>query len=94
LVLLAAASPVRADPPIWHVHSPKADIVLFGSVHLLSADTQWLTPALTQDLAHADAIWFEIPIDTAGQAEAAQLAVQRGLLPAGETLSETVGPIV
>jgi len=76
------------------VHSAKADVVLFGSVHLLSADTQWLTPALAQDLARADSIWFEIPIDAAGQAEAARLALQRGLAPADQTLSATVGPAV
>jgi uncharacterized protein YbaP (TraB family) len=74
------------------VASSKADIALFGSVHLLSADTAWLTPALARDLAGADALWFEIPIDAAGQAEAAKLAVQRGLLPEDQTLSATVGP--
>jgi uncharacterized protein YbaP (TraB family) len=89
---LTAASPAFADPPIWRVHSAKTDITLFGSVHLLSADTTWLTPALAHDLADADAIWFEIPIDAAGQAQAGQLALQRGLLPADQTLSATVGP--
>jgi len=67
---------------------------MFGSVHLLSADTTWLTPELAHDLAAADALWFEIPIDAAGQAEAGQLALQRGLLPADQTLSATVGPAV
>jgi uncharacterized protein YbaP (TraB family) len=94
VLLIASASPARADPPIWHVVSGKTDITLFGSVHLLSADTTWLTPALAHDLAQADALWFEIPIDAAGQAQAAQLALQRGLLPPDQTLSATVGPTV
>jgi uncharacterized protein YbaP (TraB family) len=93
-LFLSAASPALAAPPIWHVKAGKTDITLFGSVHLLSADTTWLTPALAHDLAEADAIWFEIPINAAGQAEAAQLALQRGLLPADQTLSATVGPAV
>jgi len=93
-ITLAAASPALAAPPIWHVVRDKTDITLFGSVHLLSADTTWLTPELAHDVANADAIWFEIPIDTAGQAEVGQLAVQRGLLPADQTLSATVGPAV
>jgi uncharacterized protein YbaP (TraB family) len=92
--LLALASPALAAPPIWHVISGSTDITLFGSVHLLSADTTWLTPALARDLAEADSIWFEIPIDAAGQAEAAQLALQRGRLPADQTLSATVGPAI
>ncbi len=94
VLVLALASPALAAPPIWHVVSGKTDLTLFGSVHLLSADTTWLTPALAHDLAEADAIWFEIPIDAAGQAEAGQLALQRGLLPADQTLSATVGPAV
>jgi uncharacterized protein YbaP (TraB family) len=92
--LFLFAAPALADPPIWHVQAGKTDITLFGSVHLLSADTAWLTPALAHDLADADAIWFEIPIDAAGQAEAARLALQRGLLPADQTLSAIVGPAV
>jgi uncharacterized protein YbaP (TraB family) len=92
LALLALATPALADPPIWHAHGPKAQVTLFGSVHLLSPDTQWLTPALARDLANADAIWFEIPIDAAGQAQAGQLALQRGLLPPNQTLSAVVGP--
>jgi len=91
---LAIAAPALADPPIWHVRGAKTDVTLFGSVHLLSADTTWLTPALAHDLSDADAIWFEIPIDAVGQAEAAQLALARGLLPADQTLSATVGPTV
>jgi len=93
-ITLAAASPALAAPPIWHVVRDKTDITLFGSVHLLSADTTWLTPELAHDVANADAIWFEFAIDTAGQAEVGQLAVQRGLLPADQTLSATVGPAV
>jgi uncharacterized protein YbaP (TraB family) len=93
-ITLLASAPALADPPIWHVNSRNTAITLFGSVHLLSADTAWLTPALSRDLADADAIWFEIPVDAADQAQAAQLAVQRGLSPADQTLSATVGPAV
>ena len=50
-VLLAAllalpAFPAAADPPIWRVHGRGGEIVLFGSVHLLSPGLAWTSPAL------------------------------------------------
>jgi uncharacterized protein YbaP (TraB family) len=88
----ALAGEAAAAPPIWHVRSGSAVITLFGSVHLLSAATQWRTPAFDADLAAADEVWFEIPFDSASQMAASQMALQRGLLPAGQTLSSLLTP--
>jgi uncharacterized protein YbaP (TraB family) len=82
----ALAAGADAAPPIWHVQGPHAEITLFGSVHLLSRDTTWRTAAFDADLAKADEVWFEIPFDPASQQEATHAALQRGLLPAGQTL--------
>ena len=92
ILSLAFVAGAKAAPPIWHVHGPHAEITLFGSVHLLSRDTSWRTPAFDADLAHADAVWFEIPFDAASQAAAGQAALKRGLLPTGETLSPLLTP--
>jgi uncharacterized protein len=82
-----------AAPPVWHLKEPGGGkITLFGSVHLLSDATQWRNPALNADLAGAGAVWFEIPIDAEAQAEATQLAFQKGLLPDGQTLSAILPP--
>jgi uncharacterized protein YbaP (TraB family) len=78
---------VASAPPIWHVKGPHATITLFGSVHLLSRATDWRTPAFDADLAKADEVWFEIPFDAAAQSEAGRIALKRGLLPQGQTLS-------
>jgi uncharacterized protein YbaP (TraB family) len=91
-VSLILATKAAAAPPIWHVHGPHAEITLFGSVHLLSRDTDWRTPAFDADLARADAVWFEIPFDAASQAAAGQAALKRGLLPAGQALSALLTP--
>jgi uncharacterized protein YbaP (TraB family) len=88
----AVVSAAVAAPPIWHVKGPHADITLFGSVHLLSRATDWRTPAFDADLAKADEVWFEIPFDAAAQADAGQIALQRGLLPPGQTLSALLNP--
>jgi uncharacterized protein YbaP (TraB family) len=85
---LALSGAALAAPPVWHLEEPGGGkITMFGSVHLLSDATQWRNPALSADLAGAGAVWFEIPIDATAQAEAGQLALQKGLLPQGQVLS-------
>ena len=83
----AGVSAAHADPPLWRVVGPHAEIDLFGSIHLLSDATHWRTPALEAELAKADALWFEIPLGGAAQADAVAMMQAKGLLPAGQTLS-------
>ena len=84
---LALAGPARADPPMWIVRDADSTIVLFGSVHVLPPGETWRTAALDDALAHADDLWFEIPLNEAGQAEVGRQVVARSLLPPGETLT-------
>jgi uncharacterized protein YbaP (TraB family) len=85
--LTLAAVPAFAEPPVWVVRSPRASIVLFGSVHLLPSGLAWRPRALDSALARADELWFELPVDDATEAEAARLARARGMLPASDQLS-------
>jgi uncharacterized protein YbaP (TraB family) len=90
---LALASPALADPPVWHVkEAGGGQVTLFGSVHLLSDATKWRNPKLDADLAASKSIWFEIPIDAASQAETSKLALQKGVLPQGQTLEALLPP--
>ncbi len=91
LVALAPAT-ARADPPIWTVRSATASVTLFGSVHLLAQSAKWKTPALESALKHADAVWFEIPVDAATQASAGAVAMRRGLLTTGQSLDALLTP--
>lgn len=84
---LAFALPASAEPPVWHISQGAARITLFGSVHLLSETAAWKSPALLADLKAAKSVWFEVPFDPAGRAEAGQAAIEQGLLPQGVTLS-------
>ncbi len=90
--LLAWGGVARADPPLWRVVGPQTEIDLFGSIHLLSGATQWKTPALMAELARADAVWFEIPLGGAAQADAVAMMQAKGLLPAGQTLAALLPP--
>jgi uncharacterized protein YbaP (TraB family) len=93
LALLALwGAPARAKPPVWVAHGPEATVVLFGSVHILPDKLDWEPQALTDALKDADELWFETPIDAGGLLEGARLALARGLLPEGETLSALLTP--
>lgn len=91
LALLAAlllAQPAAADPPVWRVKGPKAEVTLFGSVHVLTADLAWRSPEIEQALAEADEIWFEVPITPASRQEGVMAAMMLGRMPGGRTLSD------
>ena len=81
------AFPALAKPPVWVLHGRGATITLFGSVHILPRDTDWEPDALTKALAEADELWFETPIDPGSVMDAARVALARGMLPEGESLS-------
>jgi len=89
---LAAAGAAAAKPPMWIVRSPKATLVLFGSVHLLPGGLDWRPAALDDAVAKASEIWFELPIDPATETLAAQTALARGALPRGRRLSGLLTP--
>ena len=92
-VLLALmAGPSLALPPLWTVRDGDSELVIFGSVHVLPADLDWRPPALDVALAQADDVWFELPIDPATQSRIAELALEKGLLPKGVSLSQLLPP--
>jgi uncharacterized protein YbaP (TraB family) len=75
-----------AEPPVWTIHDQDSTIVLFGSIHILP-NIDWRPKALDEALAKADDLWFEIPLDDAAQLAASQGAIQRGILPEGQSLA-------
>jgi hypothetical protein len=81
-----------AKPPVWIVHSRKATLVLFGSIHLLPASLDWRPPALDAALSQADELWFELPINMDSDNEAAAAARARGALPKDRHLTDLLTP--
>ena len=77
-----------AKPPIWTVHGRGATVVLFGSVHILPPGADWRPEALTQALAEADELWFEVPIDDAALLDVSRMALAKGMLPEGRDLAD------
>jgi uncharacterized protein len=89
---LLTAAPAQAAAPVWVVRDADSTIVLFGSVHILPRGVDWAPKALTDALAAADDLWFEIPPDQKSAAEVSLLAAQQAQLPAGTTLSSLLDP--
>jgi uncharacterized protein YbaP (TraB family) len=83
-LLFLSARPASAQPALWTAHGPHATMVLFGSVHLLPPGLDWQPPALSQALASAKEIWFELPIDGATAAAAQKLARDKGFVARGD----------
>jgi len=88
----ALAGAAAAAPPMWRIQGPKAEVVLFGSVHMLSDQAQWITPELEAALGAAEQVWFEIPVDPDTQRRASLAANRRGWLPQNVRLTDQLDP--
>ena len=91
-VLALYAGAAQAKPPVWVVRDKDSELVLFGSIHVLPAGLDWRPARLDAALASAEDLWFEMPMDAAARAESGRLAMQRGVLPEGQTLSSLLSP--
>lgn len=78
--------PDVATPPLWVVERGSAKLYLFGSLHLLPAQTKWTTAALDKARADAQVFVFEAPLDQGGGAMA-RFVEKAGRLPLGQKLS-------
>ncbi len=95
VILLATAAltlPALAAPAIWKVNDADSSVWLFGSVHMLRADTDWRTQRLDKLISKADRIYFEADISAAAQAELMPVSIELGFNSGGVLLSEQIGP--
>lgn len=60
VALLAAASPARAEPPMWVIKDADTTIYLFGTVHVLTPKIQWNTPAVQAAVKDSKELWLEV----------------------------------
>jgi uncharacterized protein YbaP (TraB family) len=96
-IILLLVQPVLAQPPVWIVKDKNSRMILFGSVHVLPAGPQgqlpvWMPPGLSLAMTKAQDVWFELPIDPAAAAQVSQLAMAKGMLPPGQSLSQQISP--
>ena len=89
-LLLMTAAPLAA-PAIWKVSDADSAIWLFGSVHLLRADTEWRTGVLDKLVTKADRVYFEADVSAAAQAGMMPLSIELGFNRDGVLLSDQIG---
>jgi len=73
-------------PALWSVSDEDTTIFLFGTVHVLPKEIKWYDPEIAGALAESDTIVTEINMDPSSEAAMQQLAMSKGMLPAGTTL--------
>ncbi len=96
----AAAQQTCADPAssmLWEVTGPGlgndgATLHLFGSIHLGKAEFYPLHPTIEATFRAADTLVFEIDPQSAADPQVAMRMQLRGMLPAGQTLTDVVSP--
>jgi hypothetical protein len=95
---LADAAPANPDgppahPALWHVKGPHGgQVTLFGSLHMLPANTDWLRPDIWHAIAHTDIFVFEVATDTPSRAALNSLIDAHGRLPDGQSLRALLPP--
>ncbi|MBC7982237.1 MAG: TraB/GumN family protein [Candidatus Obscuribacterales bacterium] len=92
LVLIGFGAAAWADgAPVWEVRGKHNTIYLFGSVHMLPA-TEPLPAAVDRAYANAEKLVMEIDMDDLDPLAAQASTLALGLLPAGQTLQQVIGP--
>lgn len=81
---VTAAAP--SGPALWKVSDEDTAIYLFGTVHILPKEVEWLDETISDALAQSDMIVTELPMDPGSETELAQLSMKMGMLPDGTTL--------
>jgi uncharacterized protein YbaP (TraB family) len=94
---LLAMRPVYADvvyahPVVWHIKTAHGMVTLFGSLHILPANMDWLTPDIMRAVSRADVFVFEVPTDPSSQNTLNGLIAANGSLPEGQSLRALLPP--
>ena len=95
VVVTVAALQVAAAPSnfLWKVTGPRGGTVfLAGSLHLLASEYYPLAPAFDSAFAQADLLVEELDMGEMMASSSQMLMLQRGMMPAGQTLESVLTP--
>ena len=94
LSLCLFSAPTLADGPVpvWHVGGEQNDIWLLGSVHMLRRSDHPLPPIMDRLYEQAEILLMELDMDDLDEVAMQALFQEAGLLPAGTTLADVLGP--
>ncbi|MGY6551831.1 MAG: TraB/GumN family protein [Erythrobacter sp.] len=89
------AAPVAAagtGPALWKVADEDTTIYLFGTVHVLPENINWMDARITNALNASDTIVTELAMDAADQIKLQKVSREKGMLPEGTTLRSLLTP--
>ncbi|QYO78249.1 TraB/GumN family protein [Devosia salina] len=81
-----------AAPALWQVRDADSSVWLFGSVHLLSPETNWRSTTLDKAIDKADRVYFETDLSAEAQVRITALTFEVGFNKDGQLLSDVIGP--
>lgn len=88
-VALHGAATEPAGPAIWRVADEDTEVYLFGTVHVLRPETDWLRDDIREAITSADAVYFEADVESLpSRAELNETVTRLGFLTDGTTLRD------
>lgn len=91
LLLATPLSALEAEPAIWSLQGGRGEVLLLGSVHLLRSEDYPLPANVTRAYGQADRLVMELDIDDLDPLQSQMLLMEKGRLPEGRTLAQTMG---
>jgi uncharacterized protein YbaP (TraB family) len=82
----------QAHPAMWHVLAGHAQVTLFGSLHVLPAEMDWVSVDIGHAISRSDVFVFEAPTDPPSQDTLNSLITAHGKLPDGQSLRALLPP--
>ncbi|NVE93758.1 TraB/GumN family protein [Altererythrobacter lutimaris] len=81
-----AVAEAPAGPALWSVADEDTTIYLFGTVHALPKDVEWLDEDISSALAASDTLVTEVDMEAMAGPKMVELVQTTAVLPAGTTL--------
>ncbi|MEM6410704.1 MAG: TraB/GumN family protein [Pseudomonadota bacterium] len=76
-------------PALWRVADEDTTVFMFGTVHVLKPDLDWLSDEVREIVRGADAVYFEADVDSrTAQTSLVRAVTELGLYTDGSTLSQ------
>lgn len=87
-----AQEELNAHPAIWMIERDKSKVYFLGSIHLLPKNVKWYGGKVKEIFGDAREVVFEVHMTPDKEAQAQQITIENGLLPAGDELRNYLEP--
>lgn len=87
---IAKARARNDGPAIWKITDHNSTLYLFGTVHLLPQDLNWLRDDLRDVMRESGTVFFEVDTSETGRIDATVLSAQLGLRQDGLRLADSL----